>query len=83
MELQDLQDEAARLTSVQNLTHHQILIKRVINKTFADNSISLDASDVIRATFSSKLWRMGKLFATLSIKNHNKKLAEWKSSNCS
>ena len=40
------QDETARVTS-ENLTDHQILIERVINKTFADNSISLASSDTI------------------------------------
>ena len=65
----------------ENLTDHQILIERVINKTFADNSISLDASDTIRATFSSKLWRMGKLFATLGTKNRKLQIAKWRSSN--
>ena len=74
------QDETARVTS-ENLTDHQILIERVINKTFADNSISLDASDTIRATFSSKLWRMGKLFATLGTKNRKLQIAKWRSSN--
>ena len=70
-------DEACCVTS-QNLTHHQILIERVINKTFSDNSIPLDVSDSIRATFSAKLWRMGKLFARLGTKNCNIQLAKWK-----
>ena len=70
-------DEACCVTS-QNLTHHQILIERVINKTFSDNSIPLDVSDSIWATFSAKLWRMGKLFARLGTKNRNIQLAKWK-----
>ena len=53
------QDE--NCVNLENLTHHQILIDGVIKKTFADHSIPLDVSDTIRATFASKLWRMGKL----------------------
>ena len=70
-------DEASCVTS-ENLTSHQILIERVINKTFADNSIPLDVSDTIRATFRTKLWRMGKLFAKLGTKNRNRQLEKWK-----
>ena len=64
------EDETASVTT-ENLTNHQILIERVINKTFADHSIPLNVSDRIRATFSSKLWRMGKLFARLGTKTVN------------
>ena len=70
------QDETC--VNSENLTHHQILIERVIRKTFTDHSIPLDVSDTIRATFAAKLWRMGKLISRMGTKNRINQLAQWK-----
>ena len=61
-------DKEAYVTS-ENLMPRQILVERVITKTFAHYSIPLDISDTIRASFKSKLWRMGNLFSKLRTKN--------------
>ena len=47
-------------------------------KTFKDNAIPLDVTDTIRNAFNSKLWRMGKFFATLGTKNRKAQLLKWK-----
>ena len=49
----------------KNLTPVQMLTERVITKVFQHYSIPLDITDSIRATFQSKLWRMGKKLFTL------------------
>ena len=52
------QDKGACVTS-ENLTPRQILVGRVIRKTFSRYSIPLNITDNIRGIFKSKLWRMG------------------------
>ena len=70
-------DKEAYVTS-ENLMPRQILVERVITKTFAHYSIPLDISDTIRASFKSKLWRMGNLFSKLGTKNRKAQLLMWK-----
>ena len=71
------QDECCQVRS-ENVTPQQILIERVIKKTFVDYSIPLDVSEQIRATFSAKLWRMGKLVAKMGTKSRIIQFAKWK-----
>jgi len=63
---------------VDNFSQDQILLERVITKTFSDHSITLDPSDAIRAVFRSKLWRMGRLKSKLGTKNCKAQLMKWK-----
>ena len=63
---------------VDNFSHDQILLERVITKTFSDHSIALDPSDTIRAVFRSKLWRMGRLMSKLGTKKCLAQLMKWK-----
>lgn len=74
----DLSEDPAATVKSENLTYKQILLERVIKKTFKDNSIPLDVTDTIRNAFNSKLWRMGKFFATLGTKNRKAQLLKWK-----
>lgn len=60
------------------LTPPQVLLERVIMKTFAHYRIPLDVNDRIRASFKLKLWRMGKLFSKLGSKNRQAQLLKWK-----
>ena len=74
----DLSKDPAATVESENLTYKQILLERVIRKTFKDRSIPLNATDTIRNAFSSKLWRMGKCFATLGSKRREAQLLKWK-----
>ena len=56
----DLSKDPAATVESENLTYKQILLERVIRKTFKDRSIPLNVTNTIRVAFSSKLWRMGK-----------------------
>ena len=71
------QDKEAYVTS-ENLIPRQILVEKVIRKTFSCYSIPLDITDIIRDIFKSKLWRMGKLMSTLGTKNRKAQLLMWK-----
>ena len=47
------------------LSQNQLVIERIIRKVFNHYEIPLDITDSIRATFKTKLWRMGKRLSTL------------------
>lgn len=64
----------------ENLTPVQLLIERVITKVFNHYSIPLTVTDPIRATFRSKLWRMGKKLSTLGGTSREEQLRRWKAS---
>lgn len=57
---------------------HQLLIERVIIKTFKHYHIPLDISDTIRDSFRVKLWRMGKLLSKQGTKSRQAQLAKRK-----
>ena len=48
------EDVVTNITSI-SLTPDQLLLERVIAKTFTDNNIQLDIMDTIRAAFKTKL----------------------------
>ena len=47
---------------------------------WSDNSIPINITDTVRASFSSKLWRMGKHFASLGTTCHRTQLEKWATS---
>ena len=61
-----------------NFTSQQLAIERVIKKVFTHYAIPLEITPVIRTTFKSKLWRMGKCFSTICGKMRSQQLAKWK-----
>ena len=67
----DLSEDYEAGVSAENLTPHQLLIERVIIKTFKHYHTPLDISDTIRDSFRLKLWRMGKLFRGLKVSKPN------------
>ena len=52
-------------------------MERVIAKSLSDNSIPINITDTVRASFSSKLWRMGKHFASLGTTCRKTQLEKW------
>ena len=56
----DLSKDPEARVELSTLSESQLLLECVITKVSSHNAIPLDISDVIRATFRSKLWRMGK-----------------------
>ena len=76
------EDPTAQVTS-HNLTPCQLQLERVITKTLTDNCIPLDITDTIWASFTAKLWRMGKHFSSLGTKNRKAQLEMWAGSNWS
>lgn len=61
----DLSSDKDLQISPGEFTPTQLKYERVIVKVFKHYDIPLSISESIRATFRSKLWRMGKLFARL------------------
>lgn len=74
----NLSEDPTATVKSENLSYKQLLLERVIMKMFKDHSIPLDVTDIIRSAFSSKLWRIGKLYARLDTKNRNAQLLKWK-----
>ena len=66
--------------SNENLTPVQLLTERVITKVFTHYSIPLDITDSIRATFRTKLWRMGRNLSTMGGTKRKQQLQEWRAS---
>jgi len=74
----DLSEDHEACVSSENLSSHQLIIERVIVKTFKHYHIPLDISDTIRDSFRVKLWRMGKSFSNQGTKSRKTQLAKWK-----
>lgn len=55
--------------------------ERVIVKVFNHYDIPLGVTESIRATFKSKLWRMGKLFSRLGGTKRKQQLLKWENGN--
>ena len=77
----DLSGDQEAAVSAENLTPRQVIIERVITKTFKHYHIPLDISDNIRDSFRIKLWRMGKEFSQQGSKGRQAQLAKWKGDN--
>ena len=79
----DLSDDPTAQITLHNLTQQQILVERVIAKSLSDNSIPIGITETVRASFSSKLWRMGKHFASLGTTSCKLQLEKWATSDWS
>lgn len=64
--------------TLELLTDKQRAIEHVIIKTFFNHSISVNITDKIRATFRSKLWRMGQCLAKLGGSKRHQQVNAWK-----
>ena len=60
------------------MTTNQLLYERVITKVFAQYAIPLEISDNVRASFRTKLWRMGQKLFKLGSKSRVLQLNHWK-----
>ena len=71
------QDEQANI-NLAGLTTNKLLYERVITKVFTHYTIPLEISENIRASFRSKLWRMGLKFCKLGSTSREIQLNNWK-----
>ena len=71
------EDEQAKVHSA-NMATNQLLYERVITRVFAQYAILLEISDNIRASFRTKLWRMGQKLLKLGSKSRVLQLKHWK-----
>ena len=71
-------NQATPILNLDTLTPLQLAFEQIITKVFHHYSITLDVSDKIRATFKTKLWRMGRKLSTTGGKQRNKLLCCWK-----
>lgn len=79
----DLSKDLETTVSDENLTPVQLLTERVITKVFnhySIESIPLDINDSIRATFWTKLWRIGRKLSTLGGTSCDDQLQWWRAS---
>lgn len=74
----DLSEDEQVNINPAGLTASQLLYERVINKVFSHYAIPLNVSDNIRASFRSKLWRMGIKLSKLGGKSRANQLNRWK-----
>ena len=73
----DLSKDPEATVKLSTLSESQVLLERVITKVFNHNAIPLDISDAIRATFRSKLWRMGKSLSKLGGPRRSQEIDRW------
>ena len=59
------------------MTQTQLALERIITKVFNHYSVSLDITDKIRATFKTKLWRMGRKLSKTGGKQRKELLHRW------
>ncbi len=73
----DLSEDPEARVELSTLSESQLLLERIITKVFNHNAIPLDISDAIRATFRSKLWRMGKGLSKLGGPRRSQEIDRW------
>jgi hypothetical protein len=62
----------------ENLSAQQIKLDRVIKRTLEEYKVYLPVTDRLRATFKSKLWRMGQRLCGLGSTKRKVILDSWK-----
>ena len=70
-------DNQAIPTTTNTMTQTQLALEQIINKAFNHYSVSLDITDKIRATFKTKLWRMGRKLSKTGGKQRKELLHRW------
>ena len=73
----DLSKDPESRVESSTLSESQLELECVITEVFNHNAIPLDISDAIRATFKSKLWRMGNSLSKLGGPRHSQKIDRW------
>ena len=74
-------EEVSKAVLESSLTHNQLLIERVICKTFAHHRCDVIISDHLRSLFTNKIFRMGKTMHALGGRGRAKQLEQWKETN--
>lgn len=68
----------ARVDDAENLTYSMLKIERVIQRTFQEYGVKLPTTAKIRASFKSKLWRMGQRISKLGSIKRKELVENWK-----
>lgn len=72
-------DSKANVTNQESLTPAQLKLERVIQRSLAECEVdSVPITDSLRATFKSKLWRMGQCLAKVGGTKRKEILESWK-----
>ena len=74
-------EEVSKATMESSLTHNQLLIERVICKTFTHHRCDVIISDRLRSLFTNKIFRMGKAMHALGGRGRAKQIEQWKETN--
>ena len=74
----DLSKDSEAKVEITSLPPTQLVLERVITKVFYHYAIPLDISDPIRATFRSKLWRMGSSLSKLGGPRRTQQVGKWR-----
>ena len=74
-------EEVSKAILESSLTHNQLLIERVICKTFAHHRCDVIISDHLRSLFTNDIFRMGKAMHALGGRGRAKQLEQWKETN--
>ena len=71
-------DSKAQVDEAENLSCGLLKIDRVIQRTFHEYGVKLPITEKIRASFRSKLWRMGQRISKLGSVKRKELLENWK-----
>jgi len=66
------------ISNVENLSYSQVKLERVIKRTFAEYDVHFPATEQLRASFKSKLWRMGQKLSKVGSTKRKAILEGWK-----
>ena len=69
----------AHVDNAENLSCNLLKVERVIKRTFAEYGVQLPITEKMRASFKSKLWRMGQKISKLGSVKRKELLESWKS----
>ena len=71
-------DSKAHIDEAENLSCSLLKVDQVIQRTFHEYGVKLTITEKIRASFKSKLWRMGQRISKLGSVKRKELLENWK-----
>lgn len=71
-------DPKAHVDEAENLSCSSLKVERVIQRTYREYGVKLPITEKIRASFKSKLWRMGQRISKLGSAKRKDLLENWK-----
>ena len=73
--------DVSKATAECTLTHNQLLIERVICKTFTHHHCDVIINDRLRSLFTNKMFRMGRTINALGGRGRTNQIEKWQTTN--